>query len=350
MPLPIYLAYFNGQSDATNAALYTGANWTTSTFVNPLNRFAPNVFTAASGLNGQASFRANAIAAGLPRNFFVANPDALGGANVTGYGGFTKFNGLQLQFRRRLSGGLQWDANYATGRAWQSSRYSFRVDRKLTRNTGGEGDVAHALKSTFVYELPFGQGRRFFTGVGNVLNHFIGGWQVAGTMRVQTGQLVDLGNIRIVGMTEAEARAAFKLRRVGPNEIYMWPDDIIQNTIRAYSRDLSGYTLGEPSGRYFMPANGVDCMETIANGYGDCGLRTFVVQGPVFRTMDLNVVKQVRLNNRRSLEFRIDALNLFDAVNFTPVSGIGSTAVSGYQITGATSGRTVQLVARFNWW
>ncbi len=349
VPLPIYLAYLVGSTNATSSAAYSGTNWTNATFVNPLNRFNPNVFTAASGLNGQASFRANALTAGLPRNFFVANPDALGGANVTGYGGYTKYNGLQLQFRRRLSAGLQWDANYATGKAYESSRYSFRVDRKLTRQTGTEGDVAHAFKTTFVYELPFGQGRRFASGVGPWMDRLVGGWQMAGTARLQTGRLVDLGNIRIVGMSDAEVRKAFRLRRVGPNEIYMWPEDIIDNTIKAYSRDLTGYTLGEPTGRYFAPANGIDCMETISNGYGDCGLRSFVIQAPIFRTMDLNIVKMIPLAGRRSLEIRIDALNVFDTVNFTPVTGIGSTVQSGYQITGATSGRVVQLVTRVNW-
>ncbi len=259
----------------------------------------------------------------MPRNFFYANPDALGGANVTGNGGYTKYNGLQLQFRRRLSGGLQMDANYAMGMAWESSRYSFRVPRKLTRNTGGEGDVRQALKATFVYELPIGQGRRFANGAGPVLDRIIGGWQISGTMRVQTGELIDLGNIRANGMSIKEVEKAFSLRRLGPNVIYMWPDDIMENTIKAYSRDLIGYTQGTPTGRYFSPANGPDCIETIAAGYGDCGLRTLVIMGPIFRTMDLNIVKDVRIAGRKSVQFRIDALNVFDAVNFNPTTGIG---------------------------
>ena len=90
--------------------------------MNALSRFNPNPFTPAgtnsnTGLQGTAGRRTNAVAAGLPRNFFCANPDALGGANVTGNGGFTRYNGLQMQFRRRLSNGLQFDTNYAYGKA-----------------------------------------------------------------------------------------------------------------------------------------------------------------------------------------------------------------------------------------
>ena len=175
------------------------------------------------------------------------------------------------------------------------------------------------------------------------------GWQVAGTARVQSSALIDLGNIRVVGMTDEEVQKAFKLRKVSPNEIYMWPDDIIQNTIKAYSRDLTGYTLGAPAGRYFAPANGIDCMETVSNSYGDCGRRSFVIHGPIFRTADLNVVKTIRMAGRRSVEVRVDALNVFDFVNFTPETGIGQTSLAGYQVDSATSGRVVQLVVRFNW-
>jgi hypothetical protein len=310
---------------------------------------SPNAFTAANALNNQAGFRTNAINAGYARNFFVANPDALGGANITGFGGYSDFDGFQVQFRRRLSGGLQFDASYATGNAFEAVRYSFRVPRVVQRNTGGEGDVAHAGKTTFVYQLPFGQGRRFGSNVGTGMDRLIGGWQVSGTGRVQTGELINLGNIRIYGMSDDEVRQAFKQRKLSDTEIYYWPDDIIENSIKAYSRDHNGYTLGTPEGRYFAPANGPDCMETIANAYGDCGRRSFIIQGPVFWTFDLNVVKHVPLAGRQSLEFRIDAFNLFDATMFDPDTGIGSTTRDGYRTDSTLqSGRVVQLVARFS--
>ncbi len=354
-PLPIYLAHFSGQpvTNAGNAALYTSANFASQTYYNLLSVWNPQVFTAAgtggAGLNGVASLRANAIAAGLPRNFWVANPDALGGAIVRGNGGFTKYNSMQVTFRRRLSAGLQFDANYNVGRAYESNRYSFRVGRLLTRDTGAEGDVSQAFKATFVYELPFGGGKRFMSGAGPLLDRIVGGWQVSGTTRLQTGRLVDMGNVRVVGMTKEEAQAAFKFRRVGPDEMYMWPQDIIDNSIKAFSRDLQGYTQGAPTGRYFAPANGPDCIETVSNDYGDCGVRTLVLTGPYFKNLDISVVKEVRLQGRQGIQFRVDMLNVLDNVVFTPVNGVGNTVQSGFLITGATSGRIIQLVARFNW-
>ena len=355
-PLPIYLAHFNGvgAGQAGDPSKYTGANWSNQNFYNALSLYSPAVFTAAgtsttSGLNGTAAFRANAVAAGLPRNFWVANPDALGGANVTGYGGYSNYNALQLAFRRRLSGGLQWDANFSVGRAYESVRYSFRVPRKEARDTGTVGDVSQAFKATAVYELPFGSGRRYMTDAGRAMDALVGGWQVSGTTRIQSGRLLDLGNVRVYGMTESEVQKAFKVRKVSDAEIYMWPQDIIDNTIKAYSRDLNGYSQGAPTGRYFAPANGPDCMETISNSYGDCGVRTLIVTGPMYWNVDLSVVKDIRIVNRQSFQFRFDMLNLMDTVVFTPVSGIGNTTQSNYQVTAASSGRIIQLVARYNW-
>ena len=349
-PLPIALAYINGRTNAADPAAYTGNTWTSTTFVNPLSRFEGNPLGWGNALDDDAGRRTNALNAGLARNFLVANPDTLGGANVTGNGNFTRFNGIQMQYRRRLSGGLQWDVNYATGTANQSARYSFRVPRLMTRRTGGEGDVAHAVKGTFVYEIPYGQGRRWGTNIGDWMDRLIGGWQVAGTTRLQTGRLFDLGNVNIYGMTEQEARDAFKFRRISDSEMYMWPDDIMENTIKAFDLDINGFTQGEPTGRYFAPAQVEGCVETINNSYGDCGTRTFIIQGQMVRFFDLSFSKEIRTVGRQNLQIRVDALNVFDHTNFAPVTGLGGNSLADFLIDDdLSSGRVVQLVFRYNW-
>ena len=68
-----------------------------------------------------------------------------------------------------------------------------------------------------------------------------------------------------------------------------------------------------------------------------------------FRAFDLSFVKEVRLPGRKNLQFRVDMLNALDLVNFDVQSGVGNTTLSDWQVDGANSGRTIQLVARFNW-
>ncbi len=352
-PLPIHLAYFSGVSaaNAGDASRYTSALFTNTTFVNPLAIRNPAPATAANALDADAVRRANALLAGLPANFLVANPDALGGANVTGNGGYTKYNSMQVELRRRMSGGLQFDASYVFGRGYESTRYSFRRDRVLVRDTGGEGDVAHAFKSTFVYELPFGRGKRFAGNVGSVLDRIVGGWQVQGTVRLQSGRMVDFGNVRMVGFDIKELREMYKLRIDDNQRVFMLPQAVIDETIKAFSISATsptGYgSLGAPSGKYFAPANGSDCIETAGN-FGDCGARSIVVRGDMFKNVDVSVAKTIPIKGRVRAEVRFEVLNLFNAINFTPVAST-STNASSHEVTGNGAVRFIQLGSRISW-
>jgi len=367
-PLPIYLAYFSGipQGEAGDPGNYGSSLFASSNFVNPLATFHPNPYTPAgtnsnTGLDGNPTRRANAEAAGLPRNFFRANPDLLGGVNVTGNGGYTKFNGLQLEFRKRLSSGLQLNSSYAFGRGYESVRYSFRTPRRSRLDTGTEGGVTHVFKANWVYELPFGQGKRFGSNVGTFVDRLIGGWSLDGIARIQSGRMLDFGNVRLVGMTEKELQNEFKLRFEDANKvIYTLPDDIIENTVRAWSVDATSTTgygeLGPPSGRYIAPANGPDCIEVSrsnpVSAFGDCGVHSLVVTGPKLVRFDLSTTKRVPITSRVNFEFRAEMLNAFNTPWFSPVTGEDDDSFNvrdEFRVTAADSGRTVQLIWRLNW-
>ncbi len=366
-PLPIYLAYFNGvnisqggqcASTAACASMYSGANWSSSSFINPLAMFNGNPFTPAgvgstTGLSADPSRQARAIGAGLPANFFVANPDMLGGANATGNRGFTRFDGLQLMYRRRLSGGVQFDANYVYVYGQESIHYSFRVPRVLLRTDGQEGDITHAFKATGVWDLPFGQGRRYMGNVGSGMDRLVGGWQLSGTTRWTSGRLFDIGNVRVVGMSDDEVRNIFKIRKVSDTDAYAWPQDVMDETIKAFITNptsATGYgALGPPSGRYFAPANGPDCIETIASNYGDCGVRSLITTAPPIFNLDLSLRKRTVISGRTTFEFSLDVFNVFNYVQWVPSLGIGSTNPANWEAGLPTSARTMQMGFRVNW-
>ena len=135
----------------------------------------------------------------------------------------------------------------------------------------------------------------------------------------------------------------------------MLPQDVLENTIRAFSASptLSGYgSFGAPSGRHIAPAGGPDCLETISNTYGDCGARTLVLTGPVYHRVDLSAVKRTRIVGRTTFEFRADLLNAFNHTNFTPVGFPGTaTNADNYRVTAVqeNSSRVIQLGMRFTW-
>lgn len=355
-PLPTFLAFFNGSSNAASPAAYTGTNWSSTTFLAFLAARNPNPFgmvenTNNTGLMDNATRRQNALNAGLPANFFVANPDYLGGAEVVGNGGYTKYHSLQMEFRKRLSHGLQFNSSYTFGRAYGSERYSLRRPRKSVLQSGTLGGVTHALKADWTYELPFGQGRRFAPTAGPLLNGIIGGWSFDGIARIQSGRLLDFGNVRLVGMSKEEFQDSFKLRfDDAGRQLFLLPEDIIENTTRAYSvsaTSASGYSGAAPEGRYIAPANGPDCIE-IAAGYGDCGVNNLIVTGPSLVRFDLSAVKRMPIRGRVNFEFRAEMLNAFNTPWFTPVSGTG-TDTDDFLVTGVGSPREMQLVFRINW-
>ncbi|HET7218773.1 MAG TPA: hypothetical protein VFJ02_12035, partial [Vicinamibacterales bacterium] len=370
-PLPIYLAYLNGRADAGNPAAYTNptTTWANSTIAGRLAAPNPNPNAAAVDLDGNLTRRNQAQALGYPANFFIVNPD-VANANVTDAGGFSKYNALQLELRRRLSKGFSANVNYqyafeggsqfdgfSFGRAW--------TDIPVTNNP----TVRHAIKFQADWMLPFGRGERFGSGMSGLANALAGGWSVTAVGRYQT-TVQDLGNVQLVGMTVDELQDVYKFYRkenpsTGIDEIWMLPDDIILNTRRAFStsnttRDGYSTSLGAPEGRYIAPANSTNCVQVKA---GDCAPRSLQVLAPWFKRLDFGVAKRIDVGGSMNVEVRFDLLNLFDNPNYSPAGAAGTNSAAGtsatifrttaaYQDPSNTydpGGRIGQLMVRFNW-
>ena len=354
-PLPIFLANLNASSAATDTSKYTGTGWTNSTLVQSMYALNPNPQTAASTLRTNATYRANSVAAGLPSNFFVVNPEVTNSTVVTN-GPSTKYNGIQLIFNRRYADGFQVNTSYTYSKGYQNDFYAFRkpyVEREQNYSNGvaSLGNVRHNMALNWVYDLPFGRGKKWGSGASQLVNGLIGDWSIMGLVRWQSGRMVDFGNVRLNGFTTEELRDWMSVRKVtDPNNQFrtlLWwlPQDIIDNTVKAYSVSATGYTAGTPEGRFFSPANNASCLETVA-GYGDCGAQSVIVTGPqVFRT-DITIGKRFAIAGPVRGEFQWMIFNLFNNVNFNPVNYIGST-VDSYQITSAVDqSRTMQLAFR----
>ena len=360
-PLPIYLAYFSGRTDATNVAAYTGgtSTWASTTFAARLSPASPNPLSAATDLDGNTTRRNNAVRAGLAPNFFVLNPD-VDDVNVTDSGAFSDYHALQVELRRRLSRGLQVNVNYQYAIEGGSAFDGFSFGRTMVTTTGGA--PLHAIKSQWDWTIPVGRGQRFGSNLNGILDGILGGWSVNAVSRTQQ-RLVNFGNVRLVGMSKDDLQDMYKFEaRVnadGETRVYMLPDDVILNTRRAFSvsnTTLDGYSasLGAPEGRYIAPANTGTCLQIRS---GDCAPRELVLKAPWFSRVDFGITKKFPLGGTKNIEVRFDVLNLFDNINFNPVDDPGSGATI-FQTTSAYTdasntydpgGRLGQLMFRFNW-
>src|SRR6266511_981976 len=388
----------------TFQALQMESNWSSTNFTGPLAINNPNPgggfsttgpasSSSTQGLFGDPRLRSNALAAGLPPNFFVVNPEILGGVFIEGNGGFNNYNGLQLEVRRRLTKGLLVEANYTFAKSLTSQSYSFRAPRfNITTYTNGGGNTGtntggtllHAFKANWLYELPIGKGKMLLgkpSGfAGGLLDKVIGGWEWNGTARIQSGSNIDMGNVRLVGMTRKDLQKALQVRQdfvvdstgapvltkagLKTAASYFLPQDIIENTIRAFNVSATSATgygdRGVPSGRYIAPANNSRCIQVVR---GDCGFTDLFITGPKFVRFDMSAVKRFRFSERMNFEFRAEFLNAFNNINFLfPTTFNNGTATflgadtfgqvtAGYRDVNNTQdpgGRLIQLVGRFN--
>jgi hypothetical protein len=358
--LPITLAYFSGMTaaQATDPTKYTSTNFSSSTYTTPLALYNPNPSSYANNLwSSSLTQRNNALAAGLPANEFQVNPtNASGGTWVSTNGGWNWYNSMVVELRRRLAKGLLVQANYVFAKGLSSSLVDFR--RPYVQTTGST--LPDAFKFNWIYELPFGSGRTFLGNSHGIVDRIIGGWEFQGAGRWQSGNLLNFGNVRLVGMTAQDLRNSIGLRFDDAHKlVYYEPADIVTNTIAAYNvsaTTTTGYsaTNGVPTGRYIAPANSnPGCIQVVS---GDCAPYTLYVRGPRFQRFDLSMVKRIRFTETKNLELRGEFLNAFNNINFigqtcASTSASCGTITSAYTDSSNTQdpgGRLIQIVLRIN--
>jgi carboxypeptidase family protein len=383
-PLPIAISYFNAPASnlPNSPASYASTNFLNTTLVANLSRNAPNIFAFGNGSNyeNNATRRANAIANGRPINFFYVNPTT--GTNGT----FTVDNSSKtwydsgiLEVRRRMSAGLRFQASYVWSKA-QANYYASSSDLfgGFTQREGGlqlaknvqAFDLRHQFKFDATYDMPFGTGRKFFSGANWLANGFVGGWTLLPTIRWQSGSPFSLGNVQLIGMTRNELQKEIKVRK-GPNVVTYLPDDIILNTQKAFNIDVNNtanngygttFGTGGPTGRFIAPAGYGNCQQRTS---GTCGFNNLVVYGPKFFKFDVTLAKKIMMGESRNLEIRatfLDALNRpnfrvggwgADTVSVTPGNAtfgqLGSTtAWQDISTTNDPGGRLIDLMVRLN--
>jgi hypothetical protein len=124
-------------------------------------------------------------------NFFT-NPNGLG-MNLLTNVAHANYHALQVDYRRAMANGLQFNANYTWSKSLSNSagdgqaRFEPFLDLATpsVEYARTPFDLRHAFKFNYVYELPFGAGKRW-SGNG-FLNTIFGGWSTSGNYFLQSG-------------------------------------------------------------------------------------------------------------------------------------------------------------------
>jgi hypothetical protein len=143
----------------------------------------------------------------------------------------------------------------------------------------------HRWASYATYDLPFGNGKAFASGVSSGLNQLVGGWQMSAVTLVQTGlfftptfDTLDPSNTRTYG-----GRA-----------------DCVGNPYPANQTSLNWFNKSAfaipPSGRF-----------------GNCGNN--VLEGPPLDNFDLGLFKNFMVKEKLRIQFRLTSANVLNLVN-----------------------------------
>lgn len=117
--------------------------------------------------------------------------------------GNSSYNGLQLMLRRKMSGGLQWDFNYTFSKSMDIGSNAERLNSHQSNFQGfsqvinawspnqlrsvSDFDTTHQINTNWMYELPFGRGKKFVASSSRWVNGVIGGWEWSGLARWTSG-------------------------------------------------------------------------------------------------------------------------------------------------------------------
>jgi hypothetical protein len=203
--LPIFEAAFGARG--SQGPLAAGSGFTNASFITNLQQGTAGSF--ANSLAGNPQYLCRMVGSpfspcarlgydapgSYPMNVFQVNPYAAGQAlNLVDDNSYTKYNGLQLQLRRRFDAGFSITANYTFSKsttdiwadnATQSVNYHTLRDKSLDDGPS-PFDIRHVLQSYWTYDLPFGRDHALRSG-NSVVNAVIGGWSVGGVLTLQSG-------------------------------------------------------------------------------------------------------------------------------------------------------------------
>jgi outer membrane receptor protein involved in Fe transport len=123
-----------------------------------------------------------------PRPF----PDYPAISYLTNGAGHT-YRGLSFEAQRSLARGLYFQGAWTWARDILDVRRGRTIENPFdrAREVGPAQEIpTHRMSANWIYQLPFGQGRRYLSGRSRGLNLVVGGWELTGIYTTQTGQFL----------------------------------------------------------------------------------------------------------------------------------------------------------------
>ena len=306
-PIPYWENLFPGAATATNSA--------TAAIARRYNNDGPDYITSLWLMD---QFCTPSCSKYGPFAYFAQQYDSLAAISSVGK---SDYHSLVLTLRKRYSKGVQFDLNYTLSESKDNGSSVERGGSFGNFSNGGytgfllnsfepdlqygtsDFDVRHQVNANWIWDLPFGQGRKFGSNASGFMNHVIGDWSVAGLMRWTSAFPFNVYNCRSCWATNWNLQGNAML--VDPNRL-----PPTGTTLNAVDGRPSTFEDPEEALTYFRRALP-----------GEVGLRN-VLRGDGYFTIDASLSKSWKLFASNRLRFRWDVFNVtntpkFDVGNLT---------------------------------
>jgi TonB dependent receptor len=247
------------------------------------------------------------------------------------------YHAFTLRVERRFSQGLSFLLSFTGGKSiddgsalawWEGPTARTFLDaynRRLERGVSS-WDVSRRLVLSYVYELPFGKGKRFLGTMPRGVNLMIGGWQVNGIATVQTGVPLIIG--------------------VPQNNTFIYTQSQRADNNGASAR-ISGGTRDQRLSRWFN--TGV-FSQPASFTLGNAGRTLPDVRNPGLHAHDISLFKNNFFgpDGRLNLQYRLEMFSALNQPQFGgPATLVGSPTFG--TISGAGGSRQIQMALKLLW-
>jgi hypothetical protein len=267
--------------------------------------------------------------------------------------GQSNYNALQVKVEHRFNSGFYLLGSYTFSRSIDNASTTTQGDltngaNSLPQNSfdlaadRGPSDfnATHRFVVSYIYELPFGNGKRFMQSASGWQQTFVGGWQINGITVAQTGQPFTpaySGGDAAIG---ASGTGLVRPNIVGnPN----MPGPVAANPTCVAPTQVHTRTNWFNPCAYVAPVN----------SFGDAGRNSLV--GPGFVNFNFSILKDFTLTERFKLQFRTEIFNIFNHTNLglpnanfdQPTAGVITSTINQAQLQTQTS-RLIQFALRLS--
>ena len=281
--------------------------------------------------------------AGLGSFFFIPYPQFAGALRVVDSNDYSTYHALELQLQRRFARGLGFQIAYtfaksldtrsfdpafttaATGAGQSASSTPFDIYNRKLNYARSDFDRTHVWQTNWVYELPFGRGKRLAGSASGALDRIIGGWELTGFLLVETGRpfTVYAGSNGFSNVVQTPANCSGCSRTDG---------QVFEET------GLKFYFDPTLRGKFSSPAPG---------GFGNTGRNFF--DGPGFYNLDLGILKRTRLRENHVLEYRAEFTNLTNTPSFGfPTTTVTSGTFGRIRDSVSSGSRKIQMALKYS--